>query len=102
MLAAPIRPGEAAEDAAWRGTFSDTAREIARDRRLLAITLGTTVAVGGRGLLAVGFPRYATELGENAGAAGFFFSPFRGRPVLGAPVTARARARRAPRAPGPG
>src|SRR3954447_16115071 len=94
MLAAPIRAGEASQDAAWRGTFSDTAREIARDRRLLAITIGTTVAVGGRGLLAVGFPRYATELGANAGAAGYFFAAFGVSSIVGALLTARLVARR--------
>jgi MFS family permease len=95
MLAAPIRPGAAAEeDEPLGGSFAATAHEIGRDRRLLAITIGTTVAVGGRGLLAVGFPRYATDLGVNAGAAGYFFAAFGVSSIIGALVTARLIARR--------
>jgi MFS family permease len=88
----PSRPGVSVRSVTAAGF-----RVLGASRPLLAATAAGSIALGGRGLLALAFPFFAVEeLGEPSGFAGWLWAAFAAGSLLGAVGPLRIQAGRRP------
>jgi MFS family permease len=80
-----------------RRVTADGFRQLVSSRPLLAATVAGSVALAGRGLLALAFPFFAVEeLGEPRGFSGWLWAAFAAGSLLGAVGPLGIQARRRP------
>jgi MFS family permease len=70
----PIEPGAPVEGRPLRALLREGTRLLWRVRELRSITVATTVSMGFFGLVVLGFPLFAHELGHRRATGGLLFS----------------------------
>src|SRR3954470_10881900 len=89
----PIEPGAPVEGRPLRALLREGTALLWRVRELRSITVATTVSMGFFGLVVLGFPLFAHELGHRRAAGGLLFSVLAVGALLGSIVWTRLAGR---------